>query len=315
MRHQLACLCVALFIVICPKSPAAAPNPLCPTDGIVNGEQLADLVDCLADGLATVWEEDIKPFAEIAFPEIDSLKKVPLVHDESCNWRPEVREAGNNLQIRYGKTLIYFSLALQQAQFFYLMGIEPIDSPEVIFDYFDHHLLPVMRDDASKCRRSGPNKRGYPRNAVPSILNGRISEAQYVDLIEQLRRSPKADALQAYVGVFPMFFAVLHEAGHITLHAHQNKHLPEHEPEADDFARRVSIAGEIPVVLGLGHFQLFYGNNRRQHDAMIGCRLSTLARNSVTPRSFATEFGRDIWQRAEKLRDAYVLHYGALCTR
>lgn len=313
MWHKIKYLSIGLVLIACTHTPAAAQTPLCPTEGIVNQGKLADLVDCLADGLVTVWEDEIKSGIQLAYPKVVVLKNVPLEHDETCNWRPEQRQRAGKPYLRYSKTLIYYSMALQQAQVFYLLGIDPVDQPAAIFSYFDQSLLPVMRDDVSKCRRSGPNLRGYPYYAVPTILNGKVSQSKYADIVGRLRRSPVADKLQAYVGSFPMFFAILHEAGHVVLHSSSELDLPIHEPEADEFARRVSEANELPVVLGLGHFQLFYGNNRNRHNASMACRLVTLAENGPTPRSFEVEFGSDVWRRAELLREAYISHYSKRC--
>lgn len=313
MRHKVISILAVISVLLSLSSPAEAQNPLCPTEGIVNQEELADLVDCIADGLAIVWEDDIKASVQLAYPGVTVLSDVPLIHDESCNWRPELRNENGQPQIRYGKTLIYYSMALQQAQVFYLLGIKPVDDPEAVFEYFDDTLLPVMRNDASKCRRSGPNTRGYPYFAVPTILHGKINKTQYAEIIAQLRQNSVADKLQAYVGGFPMFFAVLHEAGHVVLHAEIEENLPHHEPEADTFAQRVSMANDLPTVLGLGHFQLFYGNNRDRHNTAIACRLVSLAETGPTPRSFAQEFGTDVWQRSENLRKAYIAHYRKSC--
>jgi hypothetical protein len=121
------------------------------------------------------------------------------------------------------------------------------------------------------------------------------------------------DLLQAYTGGLPIFFAVLHEVGHAVLHRGVSPNTRAMEFEADRFAAKMFQENDVPVALGLGHFQIFYGHNMQQAAPEIACRLARLAKDYPTSIAFRTDFGPEIFGRLERLRVAFGDLYGARC--
>ena len=291
--------------------PACSQDAICDPGEVADARELADLIDCASRALVVVWRDDIRQAARTA--GID-LSGVGLLAHEGCVWRPEWPSPEDPSKISYGKTLLYYSNYLQQAYLLYLLGRDEAATPEMVNEYLQERLLPALRDDVRHCSVSGEQPRGYPSAPIPSILEGKVSAERYNALMQYLSGHPTMPGLGDATGGLPVIFALLHEAGHALLHPREPQGRSEDEVEADEFASRVFVATDMPVALGLGHLELFYYNNRALENPAVACRLAMLARRYPTGRSFAEDYGRDVYDRLEALRKSYVARYGESCS-
>ncbi|MFN3492856.1 MAG: hypothetical protein ACK40V_11630, partial [Anaerolineales bacterium] len=175
-------------------------------------------VDCLARALGVVWDENVRDAVAIT-PDVLALPAdVALDIGKDCALIPAYDPARR--RVVWPHALTYYTLYFQQALAFYVLDLGGTTlTPERVVDYFGTQLKSKLLDHRRGCPASDMRITGRIPDQLPSVLDGRMTQAEYEAFWRSVAGSPLLDELQAYLAFGPTLFILLHEAGHAVLHA------------------------------------------------------------------------------------------------
>ena len=278
----------------------------------IRTEKLWAEIEQISLRLSDVWEKEIKAAVRYVDTQSRKIDDLSLTISVTCDWQPHLELNQNTPRVVYGQPLILVSQYLQQAILLYLFDDKLSLQPAQIDDYVQNVLAPIIRRERKKCTRGLLGNKSKMESAVPSILHGKLDPSAYAQKLSSLGKRNIVRINADLVAALPIFYALLHEAGHHVL-GHQEKDKNSNfESEADRFASRVFSGNRLSSTLGIGHLQLFYfGQNR---DTQLACRIAKIAKHDqVGKETFLKPPGHFALSQFAKLRDFYVTSYGSNC--
>ncbi|MGF1477858.1 MAG: hypothetical protein ACFB6S_20120 [Geminicoccaceae bacterium] len=286
-----------------------------------------DWIDQTNKRLQDVWQRNVRPSIDLV-PEFrgkaeDLELAEPRRRDQrvNCPVSPRLRLGRTPPVIEYSREILFYSFYLEQATLFYLLDLAEVDRPDVFNSYVTDVMFGQSREAIRRCVTSRPTERQPYPDQFPSIAghNGlEVSEYQQV-----LARAAERIDVADYVAAFPIFFVLLHEAGHYLLGHTRSPNL-ETELEADRAAVRIFHANRVPATLGIGHFIIFSHADPEAPDrggisSDFACRIEAVAladtKIGFEPSDLMPELGDQVIRRVERLRDHYIRTYGEICGR
>lgn len=303
------------------QSKASSPaqrvaEGICQIKGPMTPEAFHTFVGCTARTLETViWPENILPGIKFAGVPMAPNGVVTLHFPNDCSMVPVYQLQDRKIIFPY--QLQYYSLYNQQAILAYLMGMPFVKTPEALNAFLETKLRPHLVAARNRCPTSAMAKSGRVEPLPPSVFAAQLSMNDRQELVTIAQQNQLIRRLEAFTANASVFFTLIHEYAHATLHNDGRPNSLAMEMEADAYAARVMEANKLPIVLSVGLFDLLHGSAAQGNAKDMACRMRRLMNQSaVSPKSangFAEEFGVAVAQRLEDLRIFYRGYYGQRC--
>jgi hypothetical protein len=266
--------------------------------------------------LPSAWQENILGQIRLMYPadpRTDKLSRFGAVISRNlCNLQTGL--ASNPPAIRVSHVAMLLDLSVDQAIVLHLLGQPEFSNPDKIVEYA-----------RSEVRRVSEILRREAKTETADCANVRIdfrsplgffgfSPAEYDSLMAHYNREPTFRALGDIVGGASVFFATLHEAGHVWIDDYDS------EAAADRFAVEVMNEGEVPPSLGVSALLVLAEAVKIERTRApekideADCRLLQLAKQdrALSNPSAATSLGV-FHARAEALRQFWLKTYKDAC--
>ena len=266
----------------------------------------------IARRMVPVWNNQIKEAVRHTRLQGFDIDRLDLRVSETCNWEPHYDANKSPPGVEYGLPLLLMSQYLQQAYLLYFFDRDAKLEPADIDNYAKNVLVPILQEEQERCLNSIAGDDSRLGRNIPSILAGKISVAGYRRKLQALQRQPEARLNADFIAGFPIFFALLHEAGHYVFHTKNTEQSLETEIEADAFAVRTFVANKVSPTLGIGHLVLSHFNRDTKQD--LGCRIAIIAASDrVGLETFNHPPGRYAQAQFSRLKAHYRSNYGGPC--
>lgn len=309
--HALA---VSLVLSFCLSSEARAQQALAcpPPEPPATSEEFVAWLDCTLVELQTIWREDVVAGILSTKPDVQRISNLPLTFVSDCDYSPRLIDTDDDgaLEVVVNARLTIPQMMVSQAVLWYLVAPDTLADAQAHLTYLDQVLLPTVRQDQRVCDPDGTAFR-YNQVSIPSFFHG--APQQHPLFLGS--DSPTTRRIGDFVGGLPLFFAMIHEAGHAALHV--DPPLPSfkvRETQADLFAAEVFTGNRVPVTLGLAYVLLAYDMNIGGARASVACRIVDLAKQAgVRDAELMADYGQQTVQRLEVLRLAYIQYYSGRC--
>jgi len=308
MRIVHACIITPLILLLLVNSAFAKSSD----QRTIRTEKLWAEIEQISLRLSDVWNKEIKAAIRFVYIRSNNVDDLDLTISRTCDWQPHLEFNQGAPRVVYGQPLILVSQYLQQAILLYLFDDKLSLQPAQIDEYVQNVLAPIVRHERKKCTRGLLGNKSRMESAVPSILHGKLDPSAYTQKLNNLRERDIVRVNADLVAGLPIFYALLHEAGHYALNHESKEWNSNFESEADKFASRVFAGNSLSVILGIGHLQLFYFGQYR--DLQLRCRIAKIAINDrVGKETFLMPPSHFTLSQFNKLRDFYVNSYGLNC--
>lgn len=262
--------------------------------------------------LVPVWNNQIKSAVKFTNKQGYNIDELGLEVSQNCNWEPSYDPAKEPPRVEYGLPLLLLSQHLQQAYLLYLFDETLLLDPQDVDDYAQKVLAPILRFEQKQCSDTIEGDKTRITSNIPTILAGKFSEAKYKKKLQVLESRPEVVLNSDFIAGFPIFFALLHEAGHFALHTNKTAQSLNTELEADTFAVEIFKKNEVSPTLGIGHIVLFYFNKNQSSD--LGCRITRIAHaDNVGFETFQHRLGHYARGQYQRLRSHYRTKYANAC--
>ena len=269
-------------------------------------------IDMLVERLPAIWKSNIRDAIDQVPAYSGSADDLELVYSDGCRLAAEYDRTTSPRSVRLDRQDILGVVILaQQAMLFYLLDVGMIDKPSDLDDYVTGRLVPFVEARAEACIADDLSELSVGEFERRYYFVGRgYDPSQVVEFFRSANAKPKAELLGDQVGGLPVFFALIHEAGHHYHHKDGPTGSVEDEFLADDFAIDVFDANRTAATMGIPFLQLFATGRRKSE---VECRIARIAQSDKNIAIEMQEFPRAYTRRLQALRDFYVEQYEKAC--
>lgn len=279
-----------------------------------SNEQVNQFINTMAGRLSPVWEENLKPGINLVPGYAGSAKELRLEITDTCNWSPSYNPDDSHPTISIGKPLLLVSQYLQQAYLIYFLDADQKVMPTDIERYINNSLIPILDNEKSRCNRAKRGETVPFGSNIPSILHGRLTVQAYETYLSKLLQLPHAQTIADFIAANPIFYILLHEAGHHYEFQNGSSREENTEFKADQFANNVFDENEISSTIAMGQLQLFYFEATSGSAKKIRCRISEIVRaDRQIENNFEKSVPIKVVDRMYGLRSFYIEEYGKQC--
>lgn len=259
--------------------------------------------------LQSVYRQELVSAVELASGE---RFDVALVFDDQCNLQPIFEPRSTPPEIRLDRrAFVALSSYVSQVTLFYILGVEEFRSPASVELYVRETIQPFVASLRDRCGGTVQSPATLQEIVGLSFVYSPIFAGRPYDRIRHdAEARPQAAYTAEIVAGLPLFFVVLHELGHASLHTGEVEDFRLAEFEADAWAADVFSASGTPMTLGLPILQAF-ANDRQSED--IRCRIATLAEADSLANRLLPEIDQIYRDRIAALRDYYRREYRRYC--
>lgn len=245
---------------------------------LASGDKFKEELTRMTHILQPVWKENLIPAVELALPEDeDRLSRLRAwdvgVTSDYCSIIPKA--IGEQRKIFIDRNSFVLTGYVAQALTFWLYGEPSHQNLENILVYSETEWRRVAKLLA-EAQRNSDDCRVDVKSYAASIG---MPQADYIKLQQLSLQDRNLLDIGNYVGGLNLFFAMLHEAGHVW-----NGHLDRpftkaDEGQADAFAIKVLGREKMPLTLGIASWIGIFSTDSKSDSDAPSCRAQTILRD------------------------------------